>query len=211
MLLDWIDGHGMDHELLWRPWRAAALGEQFGLLQAALHRVCAPDGLAGALTWSAPEVVPHALRERMQAPDVRGDRLIHLDFHPANIIVADGRIAALIDWTNARAGDPRFDIARTYVIIRLLPGMSGLRRAAARRIVAALLRGWRRAYMRELGTLADMPAFLAWAGYATLADMRVKPEATADTEAGRQLGLQLDSLERKVADWMDLAGLRVCQ
>jgi aminoglycoside phosphotransferase (APT) family kinase protein len=207
MLLDWMNGRGMDYELLRRPWSAASLGEQSGRLQARMHQVRAPEGLPHALTWSTPEVVPEALWERLRAPDVRTERLLHLDFHPANLIVENGRIVALIDWTNARAGDPRFDIARTWVILRLLPGINGPKRTAAWHIVGALLRGWRRAYMREAGPLGHMPPFLAWAGYATLADMRLKPEATAESEGGRQLRRQLDGLERKVEEWMMMAGL----
>jgi aminoglycoside phosphotransferase (APT) family kinase protein len=207
MLLDWMSGRGMDYELLKRPWRAIALGEQAGRLQARLNQVRAPRELPHALSWADPDAIPQALQERLRAPEVWSDHLLHLDFHPGNLIVENGRIGALIDWTNACAGDPRFDVARTWVILRLLPGINGARRVAVRHIVGALLLGWRRAYLREIGPLGDMPPFLAWAGYATLADMRRKPEATAETEAGRQLRAQLDGLERKVEAWMVLSGL----
>lgn len=36
--------------------------------------------------------------------------LIHGDFNPANFLYADGRVTALIDWENARVGDPREDL-----------------------------------------------------------------------------------------------------
>ena len=36
--------------------------------------------------------------------------VIHGDFNPANFLYADGRVTALIDWENARVGDPREDL-----------------------------------------------------------------------------------------------------
>ena len=36
--------------------------------------------------------------------------VIHGDFNPANFLYGDGRVTALIDWENARIGDPREDL-----------------------------------------------------------------------------------------------------
>ncbi|HEY9293984.1 MAG TPA: phosphotransferase [Microlunatus sp.] len=36
-----------------------------------------------------------------------GDDLVHLDFHPANVLVADGRISGVIDWDGIGRGDRR--------------------------------------------------------------------------------------------------------
>jgi aminoglycoside phosphotransferase (APT) family kinase protein len=38
--------------------------------------------------------------------------LLHGDLNPANVLVADGRLAGIIDWSYARCGDPLFDCAR---------------------------------------------------------------------------------------------------
>jgi len=38
--------------------------------------------------------------------------LLHLDFRPANLLCRDGRIAAVIDWSNALVGDPALELAR---------------------------------------------------------------------------------------------------
>lgn len=40
-----------------------------------------------------------------------GDDLVHLDFHPANVLVQDGRITGLIDWDGIARGDRRFALA----------------------------------------------------------------------------------------------------
>ena len=80
----------------------------------------------------------------------------------------------MIDWANARPGDPRADLARTMTILRLDV------RAHTRSVppaVAAVLplfdRGWRHGYARVAGPEAatDLPAFLAWAGAAMERDL----------------------------------------
>lgn len=43
--------------------------------------------------------------------------VLHLDFHPENILF-DGQSYKIIDWVNAKAGNPVMDIARTYVIFK---------------------------------------------------------------------------------------------
>ena len=44
-----------------------------------------------------------------------GDRLVHRDLHPLNVMMtADGPM--VIDWSNASAGDPAFDVADTWVL-----------------------------------------------------------------------------------------------
>jgi aminoglycoside phosphotransferase (APT) family kinase protein len=44
-----------------------------------------------------------------------GDRLLHLDLHPMNVMLTD-RGPVVIDWTNAAAGDPLTDVGLTYVL-----------------------------------------------------------------------------------------------
>ncbi len=38
--------------------------------------------------------------------------LLHCDLKPAHLFVADGRLAAIIDWGDTSYGDPRWDLAR---------------------------------------------------------------------------------------------------
>ena len=44
------------------------------------------------------------------ASDMDGDDLVHLDYHPGNILVSGRRISGVIDWDGARRGDRRFDL-----------------------------------------------------------------------------------------------------
>jgi len=71
-----------------------------------------------------------------------GQWLLHLDLHPENVLLSrDGPV--VIDWANARAGDPPLDVALTWVICATSGGRPGrafaqlflrhVDRAAARR------------------------------------------------------------------------------
>ena len=47
-----------------------------------------------------------------------GERLCHSDFHPLNIL---GEMSApvIIDWLDARGGDPAADVCRSYLLLKL--------------------------------------------------------------------------------------------
>jgi thiamine kinase-like enzyme len=47
-----------------------------------------------------------------------GDRLLHLDFHPRNIVVSTAGLH-IIDWDGACAGEPLADVARSCLILML--------------------------------------------------------------------------------------------
>jgi aminoglycoside phosphotransferase (APT) family kinase protein len=66
----------------------------------------APD-IEGVLTASRPGALPR--------------RMLHMDLRPENILVRSGRVAALIDWSNALVGDPALDLARTAEYGHLSP------------------------------------------------------------------------------------------
>jgi len=47
-----------------------------------------------------------------------GDRLCHGDFHPMNIL-GEASQPVIIDWPDARRGDPAADVCRSYVLMKL--------------------------------------------------------------------------------------------
>jgi hypothetical protein len=71
-----------------------------------LHRIEAPEGLAA---WGD------------------GDRLLHLDLHPANVILSPAG-PVVIDWANARRGEPLLDVVYTWIIIATSTGTGRLGR-----------------------------------------------------------------------------------
>jgi aminoglycoside phosphotransferase (APT) family kinase protein len=53
-----------------------------------------------------------ALHDRLHEIPYEGERLLHLDLHPENVLLSS-RGPVVIDWTNAEAGDPGLDLALT--------------------------------------------------------------------------------------------------
>jgi aminoglycoside phosphotransferase (APT) family kinase protein len=51
-----------------------------------------------------------------EAPLGRGERLLHLDLHPLNVMLGP-KGPVVIDWTNACRGDPAVDVALSWAII----------------------------------------------------------------------------------------------
>ena len=95
-----------------------------------------------------PHIAEWALREMAAMPD--GDRLLHGDFHPGNILMsAAGPV--VIDWPNVTRGHPDADVGRTLLTIRigtLPPGSPLVIRIGARFARSLLLASYLRAYRR---------------------------------------------------------------
>lgn len=121
-----VDGGTMTDAIKTQPYRICSLARQFGELHASLHRVKAPESLKTAHAG-----LEHAIRQAADLPEElrqgalkllaqlpAGDRLLHGDYHPENVIVQAGRMV-IIDWPNACAGDPLADVARSRVILRM--------------------------------------------------------------------------------------------
>ena len=52
----------------------------------------------------------------MPGPGPAGDRMIHLDLHPLNVMSTPEGLL-VIDWANARRGDPAIDVANTWSLL----------------------------------------------------------------------------------------------
>jgi streptomycin 6-kinase len=95
LVLERVDGATMLAELRRRPWRMAGHART----------------LAG-------------LHDRLHEIPFESERLIHLDFHPDNVLLSS-RGPVVIDWANARAGRPALDVAMTWVICATSGGAMG--------------------------------------------------------------------------------------
>jgi tRNA A-37 threonylcarbamoyl transferase component Bud32 len=97
MVMARIEGPTMIEAASAQPWKLKRLGRELAELHQSLHELDAPP-------W---------LRE---APCGTGHALLHMDFHPLNVILSsEGPV--VIDWTNASRGDPLVDVAATWVLL----------------------------------------------------------------------------------------------
>ena len=108
LILQRIDGPTMLADLRRRPWRLQAHAR----LLADLHR-------------------------RLHAIPYENGALLHLDLHPENVLLTPAG-PVMIDWTNARAGEPALDVALSWVIARTSGGLPG--RVFARAFLGAFER-----------------------------------------------------------------------
>jgi Ser/Thr protein kinase RdoA (MazF antagonist) len=100
LVMSRIDGPTMFEVIRRSPGRVDEMARLLGALQRRLNRLHAPSWLPTA----------HGV------PD--GTALLHLDLHPMNVLMSpDGPV--VIDWTNASAGPPEFDVATTLVTMRV--------------------------------------------------------------------------------------------
>ena len=166
VLLSWLPGVSLLEALARTPGRAGHYGERMGRLQRELHDVHAPAQIIRAADDSG-----HPFGAgRAVAGLARGDRLIHLDWHPLNLLVdeAVGEIVGIVDWDNARAGDPSLDLARTRAILSHEPGLADLPETT-RDLLPELLEAWADGY--GPGAQAIPRAADAWAARVMLADL----------------------------------------
>jgi aminoglycoside phosphotransferase (APT) family kinase protein len=91
LVLELVDGPTMAADLRRRPWRLARHARTLAALHDRLHEI------------------PY-----------EGERLLHLDLHPENVLLSS-RGPVVIDWTNAEAGEPGLDVALTWVIGASVP------------------------------------------------------------------------------------------
>jgi aminoglycoside phosphotransferase (APT) family kinase protein len=131
LVLERIEGPTMAEHVRRRVWTLRRHADVLARLHHELHRIPAPPTLA--------EVGP-------------GDRLLHLDLHPANVILSPTG-PVVIDWTNARRGDAAFDVAATWVI--------GATSGGGGHLVHSFLRRFLSHFNRE-ELLRALPVAAAW-------------------------------------------------
>lgn len=125
IVLERVDGESMLKQIFRRPWQVRQFARTFAELHATMHRATCEALPAQRLYWERKihrvnqltegekEQVLHLLS---QLPG--GVQVCHGDFHPDNVMMTSGG-PVIIDWSNATAGDPAGDVARTAMIFRV--------------------------------------------------------------------------------------------
>ena len=52
-------------------------------------------------------------------PEIRQVAICHGDFHPLNILMKEGEVSGVLDWSGFRITDPTLDVAATQVILSI--------------------------------------------------------------------------------------------
>lgn len=164
--LAYLPGRSLLELMLGDPRSAVDWARRMGQLQRRLHEVPAPapvptltgDGGHPFGAGPADEPIP------------AGDTLLHLDWHPGNLLgdPASGRISGILDWDNAHRGHPLLDLARTESMLVVEPGLGRLP-AEARDRLAAVRVAWADGYGPEAFAIPDV--FRRWAGRVMIADL----------------------------------------
>lgn len=167
LLLDWCAGRTLMQEINARPWRIWRLGEEMGRMHARIH------------TASVPETMAHNLpRIEVQLSEDAQTSVLHLDYHPLNVMTDGQRISGVLDWANVAVGDARADLARTVTILRLAPMPPGRPLPLELLFRQLLEAAWRRGYRRYTGAtktpFVQMDPFYVWAGEWMERDLRPK-------------------------------------
>lgn len=165
----WVPGEPADRTSVTRPQHAA--DGLAGFLRA-LHRH-APDEAPASSDRGVPlRALTHDLGKRVQAvsgignevrdvwddavsaPEWQGPPVwLHGDLHPANVVIADGTLAGVLDFGELCAGDPATDLAAAWLLLpsgaatRFLTAYGNADEAMIRRA-----RGW--AVLRGVGLIS---------------------------------------------------------
>jgi aminoglycoside phosphotransferase (APT) family kinase protein len=139
-----------------------------GEAQRGLHEVEAPPEVTAALEDDSHPF--GAGRDVTGLPD--GNRLLHLDWHPLNLLVDErDRLVGIIDWDNARRGHPLLDLARTESLLTADPALESLPRALHGRL-ARFRDAWAEGYGDEARRILAVAR--RWASRVMLDDLAPK-------------------------------------
>jgi len=159
LVIERIEARDMLAILERAPTRLVGEARRLAETQVAIHRIVAAPELQDTRSLLREAISDGPLASELRAFALgvletlpEGDRLIHGDFHPGNVLVGDA--ATVIDWTAATRGHPLVDVART----RLLLDMGRpLAPSAWMRAVIRLGRGaFSRLYLRRYAQLSAL-------------------------------------------------------
>ncbi|WP_441248200.1 aminoglycoside phosphotransferase family protein [Kitasatospora sp. McL0602] len=135
-VMTWVEGTPLDHGSITRTGHAA---DTLAAFLKALHVEAPADAPKasdfGAHPRDCTEGFEHFLQavdlgpvpakdlravwdDAVAAPDWAGPRVwVHGDLHPANVVVADGTLAGIVDFGALFAGDPAWDLTAAWLLL----------------------------------------------------------------------------------------------
>jgi aminoglycoside phosphotransferase (APT) family kinase protein len=142
LLMERVTGPSMFTPLSRQPWTLKRYAAILAGLHDRLHEV------------SGPEWLP-------RAPGSAGDRMLHLDLHPLNVIMSP-KGPVVIDWSNVARGSAPTDVAATWVLL----AAAGI---PAGHVTAALLGRLRQVFVNAFvghfdrtAVRQELPAAVEW-------------------------------------------------
>ena len=126
VVMERLEGPTMLDDLTSRPWKLVGHAATLAQLHRRLGDIEAPAD------WV--QVSP-------------GSSVVHLDLQPDNVKMTP-KGPVVIDWSNAARGNPGFDAAYTYVILRTAVAVTN---PSAKVVIAGFRRQFARAFMRSFG------------------------------------------------------------
>ncbi len=187
VVMERLDGVTMADDLAARPWRVDRHADTW----ADLHRRLA-----------AVPVGDLAVEARFGAPDA----VLHLDFHPLNIMMtSDGPV--VFDWSNAAVGPPAADVALAWIIVATSTiEVPPLLRPVAGRLLRRLVDR----FVDSCGRAAAIAILPAVADY-RLTDRNTLPEEAEPRPGPRHVARLSVRAGRATCTWRGRGRRRACR
>lgn len=180
LVFERVTGHSMLTELGTRPWRCVHFARQFAELHAKVHQQAVSElpslkerfeSIIQGMDSLPEEVRTAALSKLLSLPEA--GMLCHLDFHPDQVMLTDSG-PVVIDWMNARAGQPAADVAYTLIMLRIgnVPDTHWFKQRLTNLLRGIFARTYLRHYLKvnPSVTRADINAWTLQAVIARMAD-----------------------------------------
>lgn len=154
----WMTGKPLLDCVTEKPWTLGRLGNRFGRLQARMHAV--------PLHHSQPagHIIGGFGNQRLDesfAAENNPTSFCHFDFHPLNVLAANGHPTAVIDFTTAGAGDLRLDLGLTKALLVAAPLPPSPIKPILLMLRSLFAKAWQDGYTAEAGTFPLTPLFEA--------------------------------------------------